>query len=254
MSNLENMTQEELVGLARERGIEVTPKMTKDQLVNALREDRTASTAQLRAEDEQWVKLQEELAGLRREVEEARLERERAEEEFRREQQEAWLEKEQVLARLQAREAAVRRRARERARELRERARTISERAWGDEDVAGDRVPGFDEGIRSSQMYCSANDVTRLLRSLATAFADVAGSVADAMLPTGSTQESMDRTRAGGSRTRMSSSGSRGGRSGQEMMMGLSSPAYNRLRDVVDRSLNIPSRAVDRFYSEYYKK
>jgi hypothetical protein len=256
MSNLEHMSMQELIDLAQERRIEVTSTMTKDELVKALDEGGARRTVPLRSEDEEWVELHDELAGLRREVEEARLERERAEDELRREQEKSWLEKEQQLAHLQAREAVIRRRARARARELRDNERTTREPAPGDDDVYySDRIGAIDDSIGSNVMYCGTNEMSRLVRSLATAFADAAGSMADVMfMGMGSAQERMDPVRPGSGRRSTSTVGSRSGRSGQGMMMGLPNSAYNTLRDVMDRSMNVPARAVDRFYDEYYKK
>ena len=258
MSNLEDMSKEELVDLAQERGIEGRSTMTKQELVAALQEDdRSGTTIKARREDERWIEVQGELASLRREVELARLEREHAQAELRREQEEGWLEKEEQLARLRARETAIRRRARVRARELRDREQTIRAQAREEDDfdVPGDRIPDLDDDLRTNQLARTADDMTRFVRCLATAFADAAGSVADAMMmPSGRASERIDRTRVEGRRGRRGTTAARSRSREQGMMTALPSSALSGLRDVVDRSLEAPSRTVERFYDEYYRK
>jgi len=247
MSNLENMTEEELAALAQERRIPGRAKMTRDELVQALRATDTEAakeqTVVLRAEDERWLEVREEMAQLRADVERARLEREREEEEVRLEHEQAWLERRERVERARAREEAVVRRARQRARELREREEIAREYAA---DVpAAERGSYRDLRERDDWMLESAGmvgrmgrEASRLVCTTANAASNAVVTFAETMMPP--SEAPRRRRRRGGRSTGVSG-----------VCGGMTDMAMSTARRTVDATMDAPRSALDTFYEEY---
>lgn len=235
MTDLENMTNEELAEMARERGIPVDATMTKDELVRALGEADASEESEvvLRAEDKRWIEVREEMAQLHAEVERARLEREREEDEVLREHEQAWLERQERLERARAREEAIVRRAQRRARELRELEEIAREYAADEPPVRAARYRSEPVGVVGR----AGRGLNRLICTTADAASNAAVSFADTMLPA-----SEERARPTTRRRRSARSTPR---------QSLPRMTVSTARRTFDATLNVPRAALDTFYDEY---